>query len=165
MRRVAGIDIGLTGAIAVLDGEEALVFDMPVQGGKGHKAYDAETLAWLLGKLRPELAVLEDVHAMPKQGVASTFTTGYGLGLVVGVLSALGIGYRLVSAKAWKRDLGLGREKRKSLELARELFPSLAKCLERERDHNRAEALLIAHWYLRQQAGLSCAAACEASSS
>lgn len=146
--RVAGIDVGISGAIALLDDGEAMVFDMPVSGSKGYRAYDSETIAWLLGKLRPEVAVLEDVHAMPGQGVASTFALGYGLGLMVGTLSGLGIRIELVSPKAWKRDLGLGREKRASLLLARELFPELAGCLTREKDHNRAEALLLAHWYL-----------------
>lgn len=145
-----GVDIGITGALALLGDGQATVYDMPTLGERGRRAYDVAAIARLLGELGPEVAVLEDVHAMPGQGVASTFTLGYGAGLLLGLLRGMGTPVELVSPRAWKRDLGLGKDKRQSLELARQLFPHLADRLQRGRDHNRAEALLLAHWYLRK---------------
>jgi crossover junction endodeoxyribonuclease RuvC len=51
----------------------------------------------------------------------------------------------LVTPQAWKKYHGLiGSEKAASLELARSMFPEAS--LKRQKDHGRADALLMAVW-------------------
>jgi len=146
---VMGIDPGLSGALAVLGPADELeqLTDLPV-------IHDGR-LAWIDGGVlqsllmdtlrgRPARAVVERVGAMPRQGVASAFTFGLGLGAVLAVLQALRIPIQLVTPAAWKRALGLSRDKQASLDKARLLFPCAELTLAKH--HGRAEALLLAHF-------------------
>jgi crossover junction endodeoxyribonuclease RuvC len=69
------------------------------------------------------VAYIEDVHAMPKQGVSSTFKFGYNAGAIYGICVALEIPTFLVSPNVWKLRLGLNSTARKSIDRACELFP------------------------------------------
>jgi crossover junction endodeoxyribonuclease RuvC len=91
--------------------------------------------------------LIEESQAMPGQGVRSTWTTGYGYGLWLGVLGALGLAHTRIRPAVWKRRLGLTSDKEQARLRAQQLFPSAD--LRRKRDHGRAEALLLA-WYGRQ---------------
>ena len=71
-------------------------------------------------------------------------TIGLGLGSLLAVLQAAACSIELVSAASWKQACGLSRDKRASLDRARLLYPHAS--LSRAKDHNRAEALLIARW-------------------
>ena len=152
--RVAiGIDPGLTGALAFIPHEQPdspWVLDMPViEHGKGFvkRAVDLPTLAESLRHLSilgEPYAIMERVTAFPGQGVGSMFSLGMSFWGVAGVLAALGVPLQLVEPKAWKASYGLDKDKAKSLALARRLFPAVD--LSRKKDHNRAEALLIAKW-------------------
>ena len=81
---------------------------------------------------------------MPGQGVSSTWTTGYGFGVWLGVLAALALPHTRVRPAIWKRAMGLGKDKEQARLRAIQLFPSAD--LRRKKDHGRAEALLLA-WY------------------
>lgn len=153
-----GIDPGLDGAIAVLrDTKLEALYDMPTLkvGKKREPAVSeiAKELGRYQGLLWPELRIgIEHVHAMPKQGVTSTFRFGYGYGLLVGIIAATGFPFERVTPQRWKRDMlhGLPKAKHASLLRARELFP--AADLRLAKHHGRADALLIAEW-LRRQVG------------
>lgn len=93
--------------------------------------------------------VLEQVHAMPKQGVTSSFHFGQGYGALQGIVGAFGLPVTLVRPQVWKKALGLDSSADKSLALARELYPDAAHHLKRKKDHNRAEAICLAHYGLR----------------
>jgi crossover junction endodeoxyribonuclease RuvC len=93
-------------------------------------------------------AVVERQQAMPAQGRSSCITIGLVLGSLLATLQAAGCAIELVSAGAWKTAAGLSREKRCSLDRARLLYPLAS--LDRVKDHNRAEALLLAHWALNR---------------
>lgn len=141
-----GVDVGLTGAIAVVsaDGRLASVWDMPTAGGEvmpGH-------LATILGDIKGDLhATVEEVHSMPKQGVASSFGFGTSKGIVLGVLGALRIPYTRVSASVWKRATpGVTADKATSLRAAIEKWPHLHEDLRLKKHDGRAEALLIADY-------------------
>ena len=151
-----GIDPGLTGAIAVLYNETVEVFDMPtVETGRGvvKREVDAVELARLLRPhcdLLTTFAALETTAARPGQGVASMFSMGVSRGVVLGVLAALHVTPLAVAPATWKRHFDLlHTDKGASLTEARFLFPSVPHLLARVKDHNRAEALLIAA-YLRE---------------
>lgn len=99
--------------------------------------------AW---KDEPTCAAIEIVHAMPKQGVTSTFTFGKGYGGLRMALIASGIPFREVQPRAWQKELGCltGGDKNVSKRKAQQLFPSL------KITHAIADALLIAEWLRRQ---------------
>lgn len=149
---IIGIDPGLTGAIAILP--EKRIVDMPtarVQSGKQIRThYLPREMAAVLALYREDRAhaILEKQQPMPQQGVRSVFSIGEGFGIWLGILAALKIPTVIVSPQRWKKDMlaGMGKEKEAARLRAQDLFPELLHLLERVKDHNRAEALLIAEW-------------------
>lgn len=113
MKVWVGIDPGLRGGIAALDGHGTVVgvWPMPVTGGEIHAAGIADVLRSLrcLDTLQDIGGVtLERVSAMPKQGVSSTFAFGTGWGMVRGVCAALGVPVVLVPPTMWKKHVLVG---------------------------------------------------------
>jgi hypothetical protein len=94
--------------------------------------------------------VVETVHSMPKQGVASSFKFGVAYGGAVALAQRLDFSWQAVTPQVWKKALKLDSDKQKSLVLARGHWPDAP--LKRQKDNGRAEALLLAYW-LRKQDG------------
>lgn len=151
---IIGVDPGKSGALARLDDAGRLleVADMPVVGPiiSAH-LLDEIVHNWVDPMFDPPYgtAVIEDVHAMPKQGVSSVFSFGRSLGVAEGVLAGNGLSLRYVSPAKWKRALGLGNDKGVSRRRAIELWPEHAKAFARVKDDGRAEAALIAYWHVK----------------
>jgi crossover junction endodeoxyribonuclease RuvC len=151
---IVAIDPGKTGAIAHLhdDGRFCCVEDMPSVG----KMVDAATVADLLRAMRNQgnvsqtRVVVEQVGAMPGQGVTSMFSFGTSFGIVLGVVAALRLPLELVRPATWKRDMGLNRDKETSRLKALQLFPDAAQMLKRKKDEARAEALVLGLWFARR---------------
>jgi crossover junction endodeoxyribonuclease RuvC len=143
--RVLAIDPGsVSAAFAVLDTATgaARVDDVPV----ANKMVDAVGWAAAVREARPDVAIVELVSARPEQGARSGFRFGQGVGLLRGVVSALGIPLHEVSANKWKRASGLDSDKERARAMAIRLFPAVSG-LGRKKDHGRAEALLLARWF------------------
>lgn len=144
-----GLDPGaVSGAWAIIDHNRELVAcgDIPNLDGRviSMGLYDQ-----LLSKLDGDdvSVAVEQVGAMPKQGISSTAKFMRAAGSIETVGQFLGGEFKLVTPQAWKKHHGLiGSVKKDSLVLARKLFPSAA--LTRAKDHGRADALLIALWLL-----------------
>jgi crossover junction endodeoxyribonuclease RuvC len=147
---IVGVDPGKTGAIALLDPHGRLIdaYDMPVVDGRVSAPLLAGYEGW---RSTPErfVAVIEDVHAMPGQGVTSMFSFGRSLGVAEAVFGTLGVRVEYVSPQRWKKALGLGRDKDDSRMQAIEHWPAEADLFARKKDNGRAEAALIALWYLK----------------
>lgn len=153
----AAIDCGLTGALAVIDQHGAVValHDLPTMERGRLRWIDAEELARLIRDARdgrPVHCVVEATHAMPDMGTVAANSKGLTLGSTLAALQMAGIPFELVAPATWKAALRLtapratDRERKAaSLSLARQLFPGAA--LDRVKDHNRAEALCLAHWH------------------
>jgi len=150
-----GIDPGNTGAVALLDekGNCLTIEDFDTPGFMG----------WRLdipGGNSDFRAAVEKVSAMPKQGVATTFKFGTAYGFALGMLAAYGIKFELVVPSKWQAALydsatRSDDRKKDNLRLARRLFPEVVeKYLRREKDHNRADALLIAEYCRRMTLGV-----------
>jgi len=153
---ILGIDPGLSGAGAIVDDDGSLlsVFDMPTMGEKTRKRIDASLVSRLIREIGPSLAIIEDVHSMPGQGLSSTFSFGRSAGVVDGVLAALEVPVRFVDPRAWKKAYRLSASKEDSRRAAIEMWPKHAHLFERAKDHGRAEAALIARWgVMRPQVG------------
>lgn len=151
---IIGIDPGASGAVAILEdnGKLVHVFDMPavevLVGGKAKRRVSPEMLASEL-KLYADQgarAVVEQVGAMPGQGVSSMFAFGESFGLAKGVLAGLGIPTSTVTPGKWKKALQLNSGKDGSRFKAAQLWPAQAGEFKRVKDDGKAEAALIAEW-------------------
>lgn len=149
-----GIDPGISGAIAIFEGNDLLdVFDMPivetVSGKKRKRRISPEMLAAEIEGHVPYLSIayIEDVHAMPGQGVTSMFAFGEAAGLIRGVCAGLKVPVNLVSPATWKRSMRLqGAGKDASRAMAARMWPQKASLFKRQRDDGRAEAALLAYY-------------------
>ena len=88
---------------------------------------------------------MEQVHAMPKQGISSTWNFARADGVISAVCELTNNPFHLVSPQKWKGYFGLTADKNEALDLARKLFPKAP--LKLKKDINRAEALLIAEYW------------------
>jgi crossover junction endodeoxyribonuclease RuvC len=163
---LAGIDPGLSGAIALLDaatGSVLDIIDMPMlaltRGGKAKREVDAHALAAALGRDRIGHVFIEQVGAMPGQGVSGVFAFGKAYGIAIGVLATLGVPMTFVAPQVWKRVLGVPAAKDGARARASQLMPGAAHHWQRVKDDGRAEAALIAYYGLRQLGGIARAAA------
>ncbi len=126
------------------------VYDLPLTLFMGRKQIDGKHFADVIRSVnRPfgiRFAIIEDVNAMPKQGVVSMFRFGYNAGILLGVLQTLDIEILRVKPSAWKSALGLSSNKADSLALACKTFPNYKDYFQRAKDDGRAEAALLAHF-------------------
>ena len=161
----AAIDPGLSGAVAAIDshGHIVMLSDTPtllVKKGKGTKhVYIESAMATILRNLQGtesvRLVAIENVHAMPGQGVTSMFSMGTGLGIWLGILAALRLPYERVEPAKWKREMGIatGSDKRAGIVKASQLFPTASFRKDRGRVDTldgRADALLLCEWIRRK---------------
>lgn len=150
--KVVGIDPGIDGAIALFDGKNLLVEDIPnlevKVAKKFKKAINFSALSELFHLIfaGADHAFLEQVGAMPGQGVTSMFNFGKTAGALEMALSMSGLPYTLIAPVKWKSELGLNSSGTRSLQRANQIFPSFPHFFKRVKDHNRAEAALLA-WY------------------
>jgi len=142
---VVGIDPGQTGAVAFIHSDGYEVYDWP-----GDEVAAADIIRSVATRRRIRLAAIEQVSARPGQGVSSMFKFGANFGAWKGILAALGIPFRTVRPQEWQKGIVPKKEGtvKPSLTVARRMFP-LAE-LGRQKDHGRADALLIAEWARRQ---------------
>lgn len=159
-----GIDIGVTGAISSVDhNSRAIIHDLPTVAIPGERfvrrRIDAMALMELVRKLAPAgesvLAVIENVHPFPgsRNSPQATGSLMDSRARIETVLELARITVHAIEPLAWKRLYNLaGKEKADSIVTARTLYPSMADGLRLAKHHNRAEALLLAHFGLRKLA-------------
>jgi crossover junction endodeoxyribonuclease RuvC len=159
MRYVIGIDPGISGAIAIFkDGKLESVVDMPtveIASGKTIKRHiSAATLRNILELDMYQIShvVIEKVGAMPGQGVTSMFNFGRSAGIIEGVVAALRMPHTYVTPATWTKVVGRAAGKDASRMRAMELFPTRADLFKRAKDDGRADAALIAYWYITKNA-------------
>lgn len=147
-----GIDPGLSGAIAIISSSGIRFFDCPTIKVNGKTKPNPTLMASELKSWASpnSIVIIENVHAMPGQGVSSMFSFGMGYGVWLGIVAALSIPLEFVSPQCWKKYYGLGTDKESSRVTALQLFPNEADNLKLKKHHGRAEALLLAE-YLRRK--------------
>ena len=92
--------------------------------------------------------VIEQVSAMPGQGVTSMFNFGQSFGILKGICSAMQLPMYFVRPVKWKKYFGLiNSEKDASRTRAIEMFPYYSSQLSKKKDINKADAILIASFY------------------
>lgn len=144
-QRVLSVDLGKSGA--TIEWVGSCPTDIRDHGTLSHADW-----VELFKRHRGGTMVVEDVHAMPT-GVKANFSMGSQLGYVEGMARAHRLSVVRVRPQRWKTDLGFvtrsgANQKAEAREKARVLYPRHADALTRVLDHNRADALLIGHWFL-----------------
>ena len=153
--KIIGIDPGLSGAIAVLKNNKVLnLFEIPVmsEGKKNKRQLNSAQLVKLLKENILEndevSVVVEQVNAMPGQGVTSMFNFGQTFGAIKGVCAALNLPIFFVRPSKWKKHFELiNSSKDASRTKVIEMYPSIANQLKKKKDVNKSDAILIARFY------------------
>ena len=154
-----GIDPGIHGALAVLDKDADIVdiFDMPtlefVSGKSKKQRVNPQGIVseMALFKDRDIQGIIEQVNAMPGQGVTSMFSFGRSLGVLEGALAGLYIPYVHVTPTVWKKKMQVNSSKDGARELAMRTWPHKADLFKRKKDDGRAEAALLALYLYRER--------------
>ena len=152
---IVGIDPGLSGAIAILENNKVVkLFDMPVmaEGKKNKKQLNSAQLVNIIkdniGSAEHIAVVVEQVNAMPGQGVTSMFNFGQTFGAIKGVCAALKLPIFFVRPSKWKKYFELiNSSKDSSRTKVIEMYPSLSNQLSKKKDVNKSDAILIARFY------------------
>ena len=153
--KIIGIDPGLSGAIAILKDNKVIdIFDMPVmsEGKKNKKQLNSAQLVNIINenteKNEETFVVVEQVNAMPGQGVTSMFNFGQSFGILKGICSAMQLPMFFVRPAKWKKYFNLiNSQKDASRTKAIEIFPYFSAQLSKKKDSNKADAILIANFY------------------
>ncbi len=149
---ILGVDPGNLGALALLDARGGIidVQDMPAVeikvSGSDRARVAPAGLADLLRRWQPAHAVIERVHGLPTDGGARAFAFGFAAGAVGGVVAALGIPMTYVSPQKWKAASGVTKDKETCRQRVLELYPAHAGLFARQKDADRAEAVLLARY-------------------
>ena len=154
---IIGIDPGISGSICFFeDGRILDVVEMPTmtEGKKNKKQVNGsqiynEISNRIKQRDKKEIKVIiEQVSAMPGQGVTSMFNFGQSYGILKGICSAMRLPMYLVRPAKWKKYFNLiNSEKDASRTRAIEIFPYFSSQLSRKKDSNKADAILIASFY------------------
>ena len=153
---IIGIDPGISGSICFFeDGKILEVIEMPVmtEGKKNKKQVNGaqiynEFLKRINKKDDEIRVVIEQVSAMPGQGVTSMFNFGQSYGILKGICSAMQLPMFFVRPAKWKKYFNLiNSQKDASRTRAIEIFPYFSTQLSKKKDSNKADAILIASFY------------------
>jgi len=154
---IIGMDPGISGAICFFEnGEVKEIIDIPnMADGKknkrqinGPQVYN-EISSRIKNTPRKEIVVvIEQVSAMPGQGVTSMFNFGQSFGVLKGICSAMQLSMRFIRPAKWKKYFGLIKtEKDASRTKVIEIFPYISSQLSRKKDSNKADAILISSFF------------------
>ena len=154
---IIGIDPGITGSICFFeDGKILDVMEMPnmAEGKKNKKQVNGSQIYNEFSKRIMQFdkkdirVIIEQVSAMPGQGVTSMFNFGQSYGILKGICSAMQLPMYFVRPAKWKKYYGLiNSEKDASRTKAIEIFPYFSSNLAKKKDSNKADAILIASYY------------------
>nr|WP_321525815.1 hypothetical protein [uncultured Cohaesibacter sp.] len=166
---ILSIDPGITGALAwlahdplentirLLDVRDVPTVQMKV--GKSLKEIvNTQALADIMKNpfiLPPSVAVIEDVHAMPGQGVTSMFRFGEVAGILKGIASGLGYPLETMRPQDWQRAARVQQGKDAARLTVSRLFPQMACRFNLKKHHNRADAVLIGYAYASRASGMT----------
>tara|TARA_Y100001970_G_scaffold289213_1_gene418830 strand:- start:2501 stop:2995 length:495 start_codon:yes stop_codon:yes gene_type:complete len=154
---IIGIDPGITGALCFFeDGEIKDVIEMPnmADGKKNKRQINGPQIYNEISNRTEGLSkknvavVIEQVSAMPGQGVTSMFNFGQSFGVLKGICSAMQLPMYLVRPAKWKKYFNLIKtEKDASRTKVIEIFPYISSKLSKKKDSNKADAILIASFF------------------
>lgn len=138
--RYIGVDPGGSGAAVIINREGQILDEIRFTAATPHDIAD-----WFREWTEDEdaQAILEKVHAMPKQGVSSTFKFGQSFGFLEGCLTSLEIPFDYVTPQKWQKAMQCMTKGDKNISKARaqRMYPNHKSIV-----HANADALLIANY-------------------
>ena len=152
---IFGIDPGVNGAISILNNKKVLDFyEMPtmIDGKKNKRQVNGAQVANIIKEKLSEkdeiVMVVEQVNAMPGQGVTSMFNFGQSFGVIKGVCAALQIPIYFVRPLTWKKHFNLLKtNKDASRTKVIEIYPEISDKVSKKKDSHKADAILIARYF------------------
>jgi len=154
---IIGIDPGISGSICFFENgkiQEAIEMPTMTDGKKNKKQVNGsqiynEISSRIINYDKKDVKVIiEQVSAMPGQGVTSMFNFGQSFGILKGICSAMQLSMYFVRPAKWKKYFNLiNSEKDASRTRAIEIFPYFSSNLSKKKDTNKADAILIANYY------------------
>ena len=154
---IVGIDPGISGALCFFSNANVIdVIDMPTmaEGKKNKKQVNGRQIFNEILNIKNTFVghkinvVVEQVSAMPGQGVTSMFNFGQSFGVIKGICSAMELPIFYVRPARWKKYFNLiNAEKDASRTKVIEMFPKISQKLSRKKDNNKADAILIAKYF------------------
>ena len=154
---IIGIDPGISGSICFFeDGKILDVVEMPtmIEGKKNKRQVNGAQIYNEISKRIKQIdkrnikVIIEQVSAMPGQGVTSMFNFGQSFGILKGICSSMQLSMYFVRPAKWKKYFNLiNSEKDASRTRAIEIFPYFSSQLSKKKDSNKADAILIASFY------------------
>ena len=154
---IIGIDPGISGSICFFeDGKILDVVEMPTmtEGKKNKRQVNGSQIYNEISKRIEHCdktdikVIIEQVSAMPGQGVTSMFNFGQSFGILKGMCSAMQLPMYFVRPAKWKKYFNLIKcEKDASRTKAIEIFPYFSTNLSKKKDANKADAILIASYF------------------
>ena len=154
---IIGIDTGIAGAICFFESGEVIdVIDMPTmsEGKKNKRQVNGRQIFFEISKRIEEYSpknirvIVEQVSAMPGQGVTSMFNFGQSYGVIKGICSAMQLPIFFVRPIKWKKYFNLvNTQKDASRTKVIEIFPNISSILSKKKDANKADAILIASFF------------------
>ena len=131
-----GIDNGVTGTIAILDGDKSIFMETPV----------FETLGYQKSKVR-------HINRIDTVAFQASISAARAIEATLIVLEELGLGYEYLDSGAWQKALlpagikGAVNLKKASKDVGLRMFPMHADTIKK---HGDADAILIAEWARRR---------------
>ena len=162
--RILGIDPGLSGGIALIDttdrdNQSIQAIRTPIysfkKGNKNKRFLDMLSIINYMIEFEPDHAFIEKQQPYPKQGLSSTFMTGLGYGIYLGLLVSQGVSYTEVAPTKWKKTLGISADKDEARKRASELMPSASDLWKLKCEDGVAEAALLAYYGIQSGSATS----------
>ena len=150
--KVLGIDPGLSGALALWDGESLTMLEIPTMKaqGRGREVnWPLLNEQWDENFFWADHVFLERVMSRPGEGVSSAFKFGLVFGGLRGIIAAKLLPVTLVTPNVWKKHYGIQASKEGAVRRATDLFPEHAGAFRGPKGGLRdglAEAALIARY-------------------
>ena len=156
---IIGVDPGINGAISIIENKKILeVYDTPtmIDGKKNKRQINSAQVSNIfkerLNLNKDVIVIVEQVNAMPGQGVTSMFNFGQSFGVIKGICAALSLPIHFVRPTKWKKHFNLIKtNKDASRTKVIESYPEISSKLHRKKDSNRADAILIALYFASTQ--------------
>ena len=154
---IIGIDPGISGSICFFEDCKIIdVVEMPTmtEGKKNKRQVNGSQIFNEISQRihkseNHEIRVIiEQVSAMPGQGVTSMFNFGQSFGILKGICSSMQLPMYFVRPAKWKKYFNLiNSQKDASRTKAIEIFPYFSRQLSKKKDSNKADAILISSFY------------------
>ena len=154
---IMGLDPGTSGGISIIETKQnklpEIIFflKMPIISMFGKKIVDTKSLYDSLKIYKIDLSIIEKVHAMPRQGVTSSFQFGRSFGSLETLAYLLSKRVDYVAPVVWKKYLGVGASKRDSLDMARLKFGENEVWKKKTNDGIAEASLLVLYWISKFQ--------------